>query len=119
MDLPLISDREVYGVGYAVNRLDEYGNIFITASSIDQDQEFLQDQEINIPESGKMVRVDLNYFSMQITPLSLTDFKVTLISNMNPKLKIIPYSIINFFARKVILVIFYYLFQILVWNQNF
>lgn len=36
MDLPLISNREVYLLGYGVNRLAENGTILIIARTIDQ-----------------------------------------------------------------------------------
>ena len=36
MDLPFISNREVFCVGYGINRLEENGTILIVSKSIDQ-----------------------------------------------------------------------------------
>lgn len=36
MDFPLLSNREVYCVGYGLNRLEENGSILIIARTIDQ-----------------------------------------------------------------------------------
>ena len=59
--------------------------------------------EINIPKTTKYVRMDLNYCTMKVIPYDLNKFKITMIVNVNPKLKVIPVSLINFVSRKVII----------------
>lgn len=50
--------------------------------------------------------MDINYFITEVTPISENHLKLKMITNMNPKLKVIPISIINFFTRKVFIFIF-------------
>ena len=45
--------------------------------------------------------MDMNFFITEVIPIKENQIKVKMMSNVNPKLKVIPYSIINFFTRKV------------------
>jgi hypothetical protein len=58
---------------------------------------------INIPKEGKLVRLEINYYVFELTPITPTKCKLRIITNVNPKLKFIPKTIISFVARKVLL----------------
>ena len=115
MNLPIISNRELYSFGFGINRLDENGSIYIISKTIDKvknkiqifsfvpkDQKFLENNNIEIPAKGKCVRMEVNYYAIEITPYSSNHCKVRMMSNLDPKLKVIPYALINFVVRKVI-----------------
>lgn len=61
----------------------------------------MKKNNITIPEKSKFVKMDIHYFIIEILPLNEKLLKVKIITNMNPKLKVIPYSLLNFMTRKV------------------
>ena len=121
MDLPVISNRELYSLGIGINKLDETGSIFILSKTIDKvklikihynvrqlnikikDEDFLGYHNIDIPEKTKCIRMEVIYFSIEIIPYSEDHCKIRMLANLDAKVKLIPYSIINFIARKVLL----------------
>ena len=70
MSPPVISDRELYLVGFGIDRFEENGSFLICCKTIDNDLEFQEKYKINIPKTSKYVRVDVPFTTMEITPIS-------------------------------------------------
>ncbi len=43
MNMPVITDRELYFEGFAIDRLNRNGTFILTSRTVDQDKEFLED----------------------------------------------------------------------------
>ncbi|EWS71382.1 START-2 domain protein, putative (macronuclear) [Tetrahymena thermophila SB210] len=124
MDVPFISDREVFIHGIGVNRLHKDGSIIIMARSIDKDIECQKETGVDVPTASKCVRVDIPFFTFVFKPLSETKLQLYSVCNMDAHLKLVPDSIINLVLRKFA----YFLFEKMIeqnkkfkgskWEQN-
>ena len=56
---------------------------------------------IQIPKTSKHVKMDQKYLGFEIKPLSYEKLKIRVVTNVDPHLKFIPMSVINWINRKV------------------
>ena len=98
-NLPILSNREGFFVGYGYDRWEYNGTILISIRTIDEDIDFLKKYGLKI-EKSKNVRVNIPYYGLQLKKISPTKTFIKLIMNSDPKLRLIPSTIINFFIRK-------------------
>ncbi|CAD8111055.1 unnamed protein product [Paramecium sonneborni] len=96
---PVISNRETIFLGQGIDRLDENGTILFLCKSIDQDQQFLDYYNIQLQKS-KNVRLQLNYYIFQITPINKARCKIKAVNNCNPQLSFVPTWLVALIARK-------------------
>lgn len=66
-----------------------------------KDKALLQRIEFDIPSNEKAVRLKMDHFCFEITPINRNKFKLRSLMNIEPKVAYIPHFVINFFARKV------------------
>ncbi|CAD8080141.1 unnamed protein product [Paramecium primaurelia] len=96
---PVISNRETVFLGQGIDRLEEDGTILFLCKSIDQDQQFLDYYDLQLHKS-KNVRLQLNYYIFQITPITKTRCKIKAVNNCNPQLSFVPTWLVALIARK-------------------
>ncbi|CAD8169009.1 unnamed protein product [Paramecium pentaurelia] len=96
---PVISNRETIFLGQGIDRLEENGTILFLCKSIDQDQQFLDYYNLQLNKS-KNVRLQLNYYIFQITPINKTRCKIKAVNNSNPQLSFVPTWLVALIARK-------------------
>ncbi|CAK86658.1 unnamed protein product (macronuclear) [Paramecium tetraurelia] len=96
---PVISNRETIFLGQGIDRLEENGTIVFLCKSIDQDQQFLDYYNLQLNKS-KNVRLQLNYYIFQITPINKTRCKIKAVNNSNPQLSFVPTWLVALIARK-------------------
>ncbi|CAD8177057.1 unnamed protein product [Paramecium octaurelia] len=96
---PVISNRETVFFGQGIDRLEENGTIVFLCKSIDQDQKFLDYYDLQLHKS-KNVRLQLNYYIFQITPLTKTKCKIKAVNNCDPQLSLVPTWLVALIARK-------------------
>lgn len=114
LNFPVITDREVYFYGEGFDRLDENGTITLISKSVNNDEEFKQKYGITIPTTSQYIRLDFNHYVYQIEPLSEDRCKVRAVTNVNPYVKFVPQSIINYIGRKFA----FYLFEKMITKAN-
>jgi hypothetical protein len=102
--LPL-SDRETYLSGYGVDRFNRNGSILVLTKSIHDDKTIQKQLGVDIPEKSKCVRMDVEFMAMEIVPMGKEKIKFKSCVKMNPHVKYIPLSFINFLTRKAALTI--------------
>lgn len=61
----------------------------------------LERLEFDIPPAEKTVRLKLDHFCFEITPITRDRFKLRSLLNMEPKVAYVPQFVLNFFTRKV------------------
>ncbi|CAD8183574.1 unnamed protein product [Paramecium octaurelia] len=96
---PVISNRETIFLGQGIDRLEENGTIVFLCKSVDQDQQFLDYYNLQLNKS-KNVRLQLNYYIFQITPIDKTRCKIKAVNNSNPQLSFVPTWLVALIARK-------------------
>jgi len=62
----------------------------------------LQRLDFEIPPAEKCVRLKMDHFCFEVTPITRNKFKLRSLLNMEPKVPYVPQFVINFFARKVL-----------------
>ena len=58
---------------------------------------------MDIPDHTKMVRLDVKYFAFEVLLHSREKTYIKAVANVDPKLKFLPMSLINWICRKVII----------------
>ncbi|KRX05742.1 hypothetical protein PPERSA_09882 [Pseudocohnilembus persalinus] len=97
---PIISDREVYCTGWGVDRLQVDGSLLICVRSIDKDEIFLKEHNLNIPEeTKKVIRSILRVATFQVVPVNKDEIKFTMVLDFDGKFSV-PNSIVNFIVKK-------------------
>lgn len=95
---PFIDDRETCLYGYGANLLSTHGCILIVARSCDSEETFMG---VSLPNKNRRsVRAQLNVMACQIIPLGPQKIHLKFINNMDPKVKYLPYRMLNLFSRK-------------------
>ena len=61
----------------------------------------LQRVDLDIPPEEKLVRLKMDHFCFEVTPITQNKFKLRSLLNVDPKVAYIPQFVINFFGRKV------------------
>ena len=93
-DVVKVAKRAVCLVGYGYNLLNTDGLVMIVSKSV---------------ESGnlsKYTMAKLNFFGCLIRPLTENSIQVKIISNFDPKISFLPYSLLNWLVRKMAKTIF-------------
>ena len=57
--------------------------------------------EFEIPPPEKSVRLKMDHFCFEVTPITRTKFRLRALLNLEPKVSYVPQFVLNFFARKV------------------
>jgi hypothetical protein len=94
--LPVISDRECVLVGSGFNLIRTRNCIFVSGKSCHESGSY---NGTKIPPA-KGVRAKVNFFGACFRPLDRGHVEMKLISNMDPMLSLVPYSVFNFLLRK-------------------
>lgn len=95
-NMPVISDRECVLYGYGVNLIKSRNCIFVTGRSCDDEPTF---KGVSLPKVNG-VRSKVNFFGACFRPIDRDFVEMKLISNMDPKLSLLPYSVFNYLLRK-------------------
>lgn len=85
------------------------GTITLLSRSVDSDKEFLEKNGISIPEKSRFVRMYIKYYIFEITPIDKDSCSIRACTNVNPKISMVPNSVLAYIGRKVLV-----LFDILV-----
>jgi len=105
-DFPLpLSDRETYVCGFGADRFDRNGSILVITKSFHDDKNLQKKLGLVVPEKSKCVRMDVEFMGMEIVPMGREKIKFKAVVKMNPHVKYIPLSFINFMTRKAALTI--------------
>lgn len=56
--------------------------------------------------------MDMNYFSIEIKPITDCELDVRMVTNVNAKLKFIPLKIVNYVSRKFVFFCSYFIIKI-------
>lgn len=96
--VPLVSPRHICMYGYGANLLTSDGVFIIVSKSCDQNPCF---KEVKLPENLKSKRALVNIFGVILKPISLETTHVTLISNFDPMIKIVPSKLLKYFSKKL------------------
>jgi len=102
--LPL-SDREAFLFGHGIDRFDRNGSVLIISKSYNDDKILQKKLGLEVPEKSKCVRMDLEFMTSEIIPIGKDKIRFKAVVKMNPHVKLIPLSFINFFTRKAALMI--------------
>lgn len=95
---PFIDDRETCLYGYGANLLSTHGCILIVARSCDASDSF---KGVTLPtKNRRAVRAQLNVMACQIIPLGPNKIRLKFINNIDPKVKFLPYRMLNLLSRK-------------------
>jgi hypothetical protein len=95
---PFIDDRDLCIYGYGANLLSTHGCILIVARSCDDKDTFM---DVSLPtKDRRLVRAQLNVMACMIKPLGPNKIHLKFINNMDPKVKFLPYRMLNLFSRK-------------------
>ena len=114
LNFPVISNRETYFYAEGFDRLEENGTMVLMSKSIHDDTEFKSWLGVNFPEATDNVRLDFHHYVYQIEPLSETRCRIRAITNVDPHVKYIPQSIMNWLGRKFA----YFLFEKMIAKAN-
>jgi len=88
--------RDVLFYGYGVDNLDIDQSAVIMVRSVNEEES----KVFPIPVPNHHVRMDCKFGGMLARPISPTETKVTLLSNLNPHLAIVPYALLNMITRQ-------------------
>jgi len=91
--------REVCMEGYGANLLLKEGAVMIVCKS-------LEDSKADQLYHTKKTRAEVTMFGCLIRPIGKDSISVKVISNFDPKIKFLPYKLLNFFMRKLAKTIF-------------
>lgn len=94
----MLATRQACIYGFGANLLKSDGVVMIVSKSCDQEPYF---KGIKLPESGKAKRAVVNFLGCIVKPLSYEKIHVTMITNFDPMIKIVPYKVLNYFSRKM------------------
>jgi len=97
---PPICGREWYTLGAGFDRLEANGSILVTAKSIHHDKDFQVKHELDIPLKSKVTRMELDFMAMEVIPIARDKVHVKILQKMDPKIKYLPNSILNWTAKK-------------------
>jgi len=103
--LPL-SDREAYLWGYGVDRFDRNGSVLIITKSYHNDKRIQQKYGLEVPDKSKCVRMDIEFMGSEIIPMGKDKIRFKAVVKMNPHVKLIPLSFLNFLTRKAASLVF-------------
>jgi len=93
-DLPLISDRDFVVYAFGVNRVQENRTILACSKSIYDDYDIFKDDYIKPGE--RKVRGNIYMFAFEIHLISHNKILVKCVSEIDPKIELIPQSFIDF-----------------------
>lgn len=89
--------RESVLYGFGFNLLHSHGAVLLCCHSCDEASSF---KGVSLPPEGETQRIHLKAMGCLLTPLSPVRTHVRLVTNVDPKLRVIPYKLLNFFLRK-------------------
>lgn len=89
-DVIKIAKRASCLYGYGLNMLNTDGVVMVIARSV---------ENVHVPSNMTMAKV--NFFGCLIHPLSESSIHVKFISNFDPNLRFLPYSLLNWAVRKI------------------
>jgi len=90
--------RDCCMYGYGVDLLEEKGCIVITVRSCTENEQERHSHP-SLPE--RHVRMDCKFGGTLLKPISTTRTHVTMLSNVDPKLGLVPYWILNFVTHQL------------------
>lgn len=93
-DVAKVAKRSACLVGYGFNLLNTDGLVMIVSKSVNN----------SYPSAYTLAK--LNFFGCLIRPLTENSIQVKVISNFDPNIYFLPYSILNWLVRKMAMVIF-------------
>jgi len=95
---PFISTRENLWFGHGINALKTPEKCLMAIGHSVSGEAF---KEYPLPPPGKgVVRPDVNVVMLMVEPLPEGKVRFRVISNFDPKLKAVPYWLLNWFSRK-------------------
>lgn len=97
---PPLSERETWTSGYGIDRLDRNGSVLLISKSVHDKPDLCKKLGLQIPEKTKNVRFDLYYSVAEMIPISKSRCKFKIALRMDPKIRFIPQSWMNWFTRK-------------------
>jgi len=62
--------------------------------------------ELDIPLKSKVTRMELDFMAMEVIPIARDKVHVKILQKMDPKIKYLPNSILNWTAKKVLKLLF-------------
>ncbi|CAK76300.1 unnamed protein product (macronuclear) [Paramecium tetraurelia] len=100
MDLPVLSNREAYIRGYGVDKLEQSKSFLICCQTIHHDKEYQALHQINTTQVN-CVQVEINFFAVEVTLINAGEFVMKSVANLDPKMKFIPQTVMNFLMKKI------------------
>jgi hypothetical protein len=97
-NLPFVATRQTCLYGYGANLLISDGIVVIVSRSCDQGSTF---KDVKLPDPNGVKRSVVNIMGCIVRPITYEKIHVTMISNFDPLIKIVPYKILNYFSRKL------------------
>lgn len=92
-----LATKQTLVYGYGCNLLQSRGFIMIVSKSCDDSSHF---KGVELPIDPNVGRAKVNYCGFILKPISRTKTYLKLLTNFDPCIPIIPYSILNWFTRK-------------------
>ncbi|CAG9326512.1 unnamed protein product [Blepharisma stoltei] len=93
-----IARRETCLYGFGADLLQTHGAIMIICRSCDNEDTF---KGVALPPRGKAIRAKVTFLGCMIKPIDRCRTYVKFISNFDPSIKFLPYSILNYFTKKL------------------
>ena len=84
--------------GFGANLLLSDGAVVIVSKSCDDNAYF---KDIKLPENLKTKRAIVNILGVIIKPLTFEKVNVTLVTSFDPKIAILPKSLLKYFSKKI------------------
>jgi len=97
---PPICGREWYMVGAGFDRLEANGSILVIAKDIHHDKDFQEKHGLDVPVKPKVTRMEMEYMGMEVIPIARNKVRVKIVQKMDPKIKYLPTSVLNWMAKK-------------------
>jgi len=80
----------------------------VKSKTIHNDVELLKSLDIEIPaKKKKNTRFDINYFFIEIKPLSKSRIAVQAFTNVDPKISFIPKALMDYFMKQVLIITYH------------
>lgn len=90
LSLPVLSNREAYIRGYGVDRMEEHRSYLICCQSIHHDKEYQEKHKVDVHANQNNVKVDVQFFAVEVAPKSKGEFTMKVVANLDPKIPFVP-----------------------------
>jgi len=97
---PPITNREGYVIGLGFDRIKENGTFLLISKTINDDKQLQKRFGIHVPDHSKLVRMEIPYSGVELTPISKDRTKMKIVTMFDMKLKMVPKSLMNWIIKK-------------------